>query len=125
MQRFCLALDLIDNADSIREYEHYHAPGSAWPEVTQHDLDAGILNIEIFRTGNRMFMILETNDEFNFEKKAAFDATNPKITEGIKTRLADLQTQWGKEKSAGLIIKKSIESYNEQYKALKLDPIQL
>ena len=48
MQRFCLALDLIDDADSIREYEQYHAPGSAWPEVTQHDLDAGILNIEIF-----------------------------------------------------------------------------
>ena len=79
MQRFCLALDLIDDADSIREYEQYHAPGSAWPEVTQHDLDAGILNIEIFRTGNRMFMILETNDDFDFEKKSAFDATNPKI----------------------------------------------
>jgi L-rhamnose mutarotase len=81
MQRFCLALDLIDDPDLIREYEHYHAPGSAWPEVTKHDLDAGILNIEIFRTGNRMFMILETNDEFEFGKKTAFDATNPKIAE--------------------------------------------
>jgi L-rhamnose mutarotase len=28
-----------------------------------------------------MFMILETVDEFTFEQKAAFDATNPKITE--------------------------------------------
>jgi L-rhamnose mutarotase len=26
-----------------------------------------------------MFMILETVDEFTFEKKAEFDATNPKI----------------------------------------------
>lgn len=78
MKRFCLALDLVDDAALIKEYEHYHAKGNAWPEVTQHDIDAGVLNIEIFRTGNRMFMILETVDEFTFEKKAAFDATNPK-----------------------------------------------
>ena len=48
-----------------------------------------------------------------------------KITEGIKRRLADLQGQWSKEKGASLNIKKSIEAYNEQYKALKLDAIQL
>ena len=81
MQRFCLALDLVDDAELIKEYEKYHAKGNAWPAVTQHDIDAGGLNIEIFRTGNRMFMILETGDEFTFEKKAAFDATNPKIAE--------------------------------------------
>jgi L-rhamnose mutarotase len=81
MKRFCLALDLIDDAQQIREYENWHKSGSAWPEVTQHDLDAGITNIEIFRTGNRMFMILETDDAFTFEKKAAMDAANPKIQE--------------------------------------------
>ena len=70
MQKFCLALDLIEDEAMIREYETHHAPGNAWPEVTQHDIDAGILNIEIFRTGNRMFMILETDDAFNFETKA-------------------------------------------------------
>ncbi|MEN9833669.1 MAG: hypothetical protein RL753_823 [Bacteroidota bacterium] len=77
MKRFCLALDLIDDAESIRVYEAHHAPGAAWPEVTQHDIDCGILNIEIFRTGNRMFMILETVDDFTFEKKAEMDAANP------------------------------------------------
>lgn len=81
MQRFCLALDLIDNAEMIREYEEYHRSGNAWPEVTQHDLDAGITSIQIYRTGNRMFMILETDDNFTFEKKAALDAANPKIQE--------------------------------------------
>lgn len=81
MQKFCLALDLVDDQSMIQEYEQYHAPGSAWPEVTQHDMDAGITNIEIYRTGTRMFMILETDDAFTFEKKAAFDATNPKIAE--------------------------------------------
>ena len=81
MQRFCLTLDLIDDPESIKEYEQYHAAGNAWPEVTQHDIDCGVTNIEIFRTGNRMFMILETTDEFNFEEKAKMDAANPKIQE--------------------------------------------
>lgn len=76
MQRFCLTLDLLDDPDSIRTYEAHHAPGAAWPEVTQHDIDCGILNIEIFRTANRMFMILETDDNFTFEKKSAMDAGN-------------------------------------------------
>jgi L-rhamnose mutarotase len=79
MKRFCLALDLIDDPESIKEYEGYHAPGAAWPEVTQHDIDCGILNIEIFRTGNRMFMILETGEDFTFEEKAKMDSSNPII----------------------------------------------
>lgn len=81
MQRFCLALDLIDDPEMIKKYEEHHAPGNAWPEVTQHDLEAGITNIEIYRTGTRMFMILEATDEFSLEKKAALDAANPKIKE--------------------------------------------
>ena len=88
MQRFCLTLDLIDDAESIRVYEQHHSPGAAWPEVTQHDIDCGILNIEIFRTGNRMFMILETNDEFTFEKKVEMDASNPIHHRGFVTLLS-------------------------------------
>lgn len=79
MKRFCLTLDLVDDPQLIEEYEQYHAAGAAWPEVTQHDIDCGILNIEIFRTGNRMFMIMETEDDFSFEKKAKVDAANPVI----------------------------------------------
>ena len=79
MKRFCLTLDLIDDPESIKEYEQYHAAGAAWPEVTQHDIDCGVTNIEIFRTGNRMFMILETVDDFTFEEKAKMDAGNPII----------------------------------------------
>jgi L-rhamnose mutarotase len=81
MKKYCLALDLKDDPELIREYEQWHASGSAWPEVTQHDINVGITNIEIYRTGNRLFMILEADDDFTFEKKAAMDASNPKIQE--------------------------------------------
>lgn len=111
MQKFCLALDLIDNETLISEYEHHHAKGNAWPEVTQHDLDAGITNIEIYRTGNRMFMILETDDAFTFEKKALFDATNPKIAEWEKLMWKfQLPLPWAKEGEKWILMKKIFKS---------------
>lgn len=82
MQKFCLALDLVDDPKSIEEYKDWHKPGVGWKEVRQNDLDSGITNIEIYRTGNRMFMILETTDEFSFERKAnVYDTNCPKVQE--------------------------------------------
>lgn len=79
MQRFCLALDLKDDPELIAEYEQWHAKGSGWAEVRANDLASGILDLQIYRTGNRMVMILETDDDFTFEKKAALDAVNPHV----------------------------------------------
>jgi len=79
MKRYCLALDLVDDPALIREYEAWHAPGRGWPEVRQNDLDAGVLDLQIYRTGSRMVMILETTDDFTFERKADLDARNPHV----------------------------------------------
>lgn len=81
MKRFCLALDLVDDPALIAEYERWHKTENAWPEIKKSILDGGITNMEIYRTGNRLFMIMETSDEFSFEKKSAMDASNPKIQE--------------------------------------------
>lgn len=79
MKRYCLALDLKDDPALIAEYEQYHE--RVWPEITKSIRDAGILDMEIYRTGNRLFMIMETADKFRFEEKAAADAANPKVQE--------------------------------------------
>ncbi|CCH53069.1 L-rhamnose mutarotase [Fibrisoma limi BUZ 3] len=79
MQRFCLTLDLKDDPELIQEYEAWHAPGKGWPEVRQNDLDAGVLDLQIYRFGTRMVMILETDDDFSFEKKAEMDAKNSHV----------------------------------------------
>ena len=81
MKRYCLALDLVDDAALIAEYEKYHAPGGAWPEITASIKEAGITDMQIYRTGNRLFMIMETDDTFSFEHKASMDAANPKVQE--------------------------------------------
>ena len=76
-RRYCLALDLKDDAALITEYEEYHR--TVWPEIIKSIKEAGIEQMEIYRTGNRLFMIMEVNDEFSFEKKAMADAANVKI----------------------------------------------
>lgn len=79
MKRYCLALDLKNDPQLIAEYEKYHQ--EVWPEIRQSISGSGIENMEIYRVMNRLFMIMEVNDTFSAEKKAATDATNPKVQE--------------------------------------------
>jgi L-rhamnose mutarotase len=79
MKRYCLALDLVDDEKLITEYEAYHK--EIWPEITESIKGSGIANMEIYRTGTRLFMIMEVNDTFSFDAKANTDAANPKVQE--------------------------------------------
>jgi L-rhamnose mutarotase len=79
MQRFCLMLDLRDDPALIEEYIKYHR--HVWPEIQQSIRDAGVLDMQIFHAGRRLFMILDAEDSFTFERKAAMDRENPKVME--------------------------------------------
>jgi L-rhamnose mutarotase len=79
MKRYCLALDLKDDATLIKEYEDYHR--RVWPQILQSIREAGIEQMEIYRINNRLFMIMETKDDFSFEQKAEMDASNEKVQE--------------------------------------------
>jgi L-rhamnose mutarotase len=81
MKRYCLALDLADDPQLISEYEKHHLPENERPVITKSIKDAGITSMEIYRTGNRLFMIMETEDDFDFEKKGKMDAGNPAVVE--------------------------------------------
>ncbi len=78
-RRYCLALDLKDDPALIAEYRRYHE--NVWPEIKKSIRDSGIEEMEIYLLGARLFMIVEVNDEFSFEAKAAADAANPKVQE--------------------------------------------
>jgi L-rhamnose mutarotase len=77
--KYCLALDLIDDADLILEYEQYHK--KVWPEIIDSIKGSGITGLEIYRVFNRLFMIMETNENFSFDKKNEMDSVNPKVQE--------------------------------------------
>ena len=77
--RYCLALDLIDDPALITEYERYHE--EIWPEIEQSIYQSGITDMEIYRVGNRLFMLMETTDDFSFARKQQADADNPRVQE--------------------------------------------
>ena len=79
MKRYCFALDLVDNPVLISEYKKYHE--KIWSEITESLRDSGIENLEIYSFSNRLFMIMEVNETFSFEKKSKADITNPKVQE--------------------------------------------
>ena len=78
-RRYCLTLDLKKDPALIAEYKRFHE--KIWPEITKSIRDAGIEDMEIYLLGTRMFMIMEVNESFSFEKKAKSDQENPKVRE--------------------------------------------
>lgn len=79
IRRYVLALDLADDPKLIAEYERHHQ--RVWPAIEQSLRAAGIDRLEIFRTGNRLFMVLDVSQGFSFDAKAAADAADPRVQE--------------------------------------------
>ena len=78
-RRYCLTLDLKDDARLIAEYRRHHE--KIWPEITRSIREAGVKDLEIYLLGTRLFMILEAGSEFSFAAKAQADRANPKAQE--------------------------------------------
>lgn len=76
-RRFCLTLDLKDDPTLIAEYKRHHE--KVWPEITKSIRESGIVDMEIYLFGTRMFMVMEVDENFSFEAKAAADRLNPKV----------------------------------------------
>ena len=81
MKTHCFALDLHDDPALIAEYRRYHKIENVWPTVLACIRDEGILTQQIYLAGNRLFMILQTTDEFSLEAKMAADKQNSKMQE--------------------------------------------
>ena len=78
-RRYCQALDLADDPALIEEYQRYHR--EIWPEITAHQRRYGIADMEIYRLGNRLMMVMETTEDFDsglFERRSLED---PKVCE--------------------------------------------
>lgn len=71
IQTFCLTLDLQEDDALIKAYEQYHQPAHIWPEIIEGIKACNILSMKIYRAGNRLCMIMETNEAFDL--KADFE----------------------------------------------------
>lgn len=80
-KRYCKTLLLKDDAQLIEDYKKVHAPGAAWPEITQGMKDVGIIDMEIYILGTRLFMIMDTVADFDHDKAMAELAGKPSQSE--------------------------------------------
>ncbi|MFC3683121.1 L-rhamnose mutarotase [Hydrogenophaga luteola] len=76
--RHALALDLVDDPQRIAEYEKAHE--RIWPEVRDHLRAQGVLGMEIYRLGTRLFMVMEVDPAvYSVQAMAEASRDNPHI----------------------------------------------
>lgn len=80
-KKYCFILDLKDDENSIAMYENYHRPGVIWPEIIDGIKQCGIVEMDIYRVGDRLVMILKTISDFDLERDFAKMATLPRQKE--------------------------------------------
>lgn len=79
MKRYCQTLELADDEEMIQKYVEVHA--HVWPEVMAGQREVGILDMQIYRYENKVFMICDTVDDFDWERDMARLATLPRQAE--------------------------------------------
>lgn len=80
-KRYCKTIELKNDPSLMEEYKKVHAPENLWPEIDQGMKEVGILNMEIYITGFRLFMIMDTVPDFDHEKAMAKLADKPRQRE--------------------------------------------
>lgn len=66
MKRYCQTLQLVDDKEMISKYVEVHK--NVWPEIIEGQRMVGILNMQIYRKGNILFMICDTVDDFDWQR---------------------------------------------------------
>ena len=79
MKRFATTCQLKNEPGIIEKYEHYHA--NVWPEVVKGCFDCGVQRVFIYRIGHRLFMFMETGDDFDMERDMPKYMEDPKAKE--------------------------------------------
>ncbi len=81
VKRFCRTLDLKDDPELIKEYRKRHAEENFWPEIMAGIKEVGILDMDIYIRGTRLFMILEVPVDLDLDAAMSRLATLPRQQE--------------------------------------------
>ena len=83
-KRYCKTLSLKDDPQLISDYKKVHSPDAVWPEITEGMREVGIIDMEIYILGTRLFMIMDTISDFDHESAMAELAKKPRQSEWEK-----------------------------------------
>ncbi len=81
VKRYCQTLDLKADPALIAEYRRLHSEPHIWHEILEGIREVGILEMEIYLLGSRLFMIVETPPDFDWETAMARLSTLPRQAE--------------------------------------------
>jgi L-rhamnose mutarotase len=76
-RRLVFALDLKDEPELQAEYRRHHQSVPAPVLASIHG--SGIVSMQIYHLRDRLFMIMEVDEGFSLERKAAEDLANPDV----------------------------------------------
>lgn len=81
VKRYCQTLDLKDDPVLIEKYKECHSKAKSWPEIREGIRSVGILEMEIYIENNRLFMIVETPLDFDWDTAMERLASLPRQAE--------------------------------------------
>lgn len=84
MKRYCFTCDLKDDKEAVETYKKYHRKENERPAITKSIKAAGVRDMQIYLIEKRLFMIMDTDNDFNLEKKKKLDEQIPEVQEWEK-----------------------------------------
>lgn len=81
VKRYCQTMDLRDDPELIARYRRAHSREEFWDEIRQGIRSVGILEMDIYILGTRLFMIVETPLNFDWDEAMSRLATLPRQAE--------------------------------------------
>lgn len=80
-KRFCKTLELRNDPELIAAYKKVHARENLWPEIMQGIREVGIVDMEIYIAGTKLFMVMDTVPDFDHDRAMAELANKPRQQE--------------------------------------------
>lgn len=74
-------MELRNDPLLIEAYKKAHTKGAAWPEITQGMKEVGIIDMEIYLLGTKLFMIMDTVADIVHDKAMTELALKPRQSE--------------------------------------------
>jgi L-rhamnose mutarotase len=81
IKRYVQYLEISDDPALIAEYCKWHSEEHHWKEIRDGIREVGILEMEIYLTGNHLTMIVDTPVDFDWQKAMDRLATLPRQAE--------------------------------------------
>lgn len=112
VKRYCQTLELVDDMDLIKEYVRAHNEESHWKEIREGLREVGILEMEMYLQGNRVFMIVETGLDFDWDTAFSKLETLPRQTEWENKMSLFQRTKGAKSTDKWLMMQRIFHLYD-------------